>query len=200
MANFPYSCVRNSLGALNVLYMIIGLVILGVAGYARGVAKFTSLAALGALVAVGVILLLIAIIGFVAAIKHHQILLFMYMIFMSLLFIIDFAISIAALALNQQQQKDLLSKAYDGLTPEDKTALHNRLKCCGFNNSTNIDCPSSCDNSCKTCYNVVKEPIALALKAGGGVGLFFSFTFFLAIYFARQFRNLKDPRSSDSFL
>lgn len=65
------------------------------------------------------------------------------MILMSLLFILDFIISIAALALNENQQYLLLKNAFKGLTAEDRKNLQARLHCCNFDNTTALadHCP-----------------------------------------------------------
>lgn len=66
------------------------------------------------------------------------------MIFMSVLFILDFIISIAALALNEIQQHQLLKNGFESLSKEDKIHLQENLHCCNFDNATtaSLPCPS----------------------------------------------------------
>lgn len=54
----------------------IALVLIGVAVYAKVSAKITSLPILGGVIACGVFLLLVAIMGVVGAIRHSQVILF----------------------------------------------------------------------------------------------------------------------------
>ena len=58
------------------LLQFIALVLMGVAVYAKASAIITSLPILGGVVACGVFLLLVAILGVVGAVRHSQIILF----------------------------------------------------------------------------------------------------------------------------
>ena len=55
---------------------MVAFILIGVAGYARVVGVFTDIKIMGGIIACGVFLLLIAIVGLIGAIKHHQVLLF----------------------------------------------------------------------------------------------------------------------------
>jgi len=57
-------------------FQFIGLILIGVAAYGKKQATLVSLPALGGVIACGVFLLLIAIIGLIGAIRHNQIILF----------------------------------------------------------------------------------------------------------------------------
>ena len=54
----------------------IALVLIGVAVYAKASAKITSLPILGGVIACGVFLLLVAVLGVVGAVRHSQVILF----------------------------------------------------------------------------------------------------------------------------
>lgn len=54
----------------------IALVLIGVAVYAKASAKITSLPILGGIIACGVFLLLVAVLGVVGAVRHSQVILF----------------------------------------------------------------------------------------------------------------------------
>ncbi|KAJ8307326.1 hypothetical protein KUTeg_015410 [Tegillarca granosa] len=71
-----FLCSKNALAALNVLYILVSFILIGVAAYSRVVALVTSLTLVGSIIACGVFLFIIALVGLIGAIKHHQVLLF----------------------------------------------------------------------------------------------------------------------------
>merc|ERR1712228_196054 len=108
MKSFAYVCSRNTLAAINTLFVFIGLILICIAGYGKKESILVSLPVLGGVIACGVFLLLVAILGLIGAIRHNQVILFFYMIIMSLLFVILLACSVAALAVTQGQQQTLI--------------------------------------------------------------------------------------------
>ena len=61
---------------------MVGFILIGVATYAKAASVVTSLPIIGGIVACGVFLLMIAVMGLVGAIKHHQVLLFFVIIYL----------------------------------------------------------------------------------------------------------------------
>ncbi|CAK9303964.1 unnamed protein product [Gordionus sp. m RMFG-2023] len=60
--------------------------------------------------------------------------------------------------------------------------------CCTDDPKATVDkCP------CNACWNKLHTKIDSALKASGGIGMFFSFTELIGIYLSMKFRNMKDP-------
>ena len=55
---------------------LVAFILIGVAGYGKAVAIITNISIMGGIIACGVFLLIVAIIGLAGAIKHHQVLLF----------------------------------------------------------------------------------------------------------------------------
>jgi len=55
---------------------LVGFILIGVATYAKAASVVTSLPIIGGIVACGVFLLIISIMGLIGAVKHHQVLLF----------------------------------------------------------------------------------------------------------------------------
>lgn len=210
------------MAALNALYIFLGLTLIGVAAYSKAeVMKNLSLPILGGVIACGVFILFTAILGLVGAIRHSQVMLFFYLVIMSLLFIIELSVSIGALAVTSQQQKEILKTGWDkAVTRREKMELQKKLNCCGFEtknftadakhpNCERLTCckdskrsraDSSCEN-CDTCYHAYKEKLEHYLSVAGGVGLFFSFTLLLGVYLAIKYRNQKTPGVNiDAFL
>ncbi|XP_068826052.1 tetraspanin-31 isoform X3 [Capricornis sumatraensis] len=58
-----FACSKNALCALNVVYMLVGLLLIGVAAWAKGLGLVSSIHIIGGVIAVGVFLLLIAVAG-----------------------------------------------------------------------------------------------------------------------------------------
>lgn len=55
---------------------LVGLLLIGVAAWGKGLGVVSSIHIIGGVIAVGVFLLLIAMAGLVGAVNHHQVLLF----------------------------------------------------------------------------------------------------------------------------
>ncbi|XP_069762158.1 tetraspanin-31 isoform X2 [Narcine bancroftii] len=182
-----FTCSKNALIALNVVYILVGLLLIGVAGWGKSYGIVSSINVIGGVIAVGVFLLLIAVVGLVGAVNHHQVMLFFYMVILFLVFIIQFGVSCSCLALNRRQQECLLKLTWTRMSNATRQDLENQLNCCGFMNDTeNSDiyvinynmCLASCRFAlhCETCGDVMLTHAGEALRILGGVGLFFSFT------------------------
>uniref|UniRef100_A0A8C9TAT6 Tetraspanin 31 n=1 Tax=Scleropages formosus TaxID=113540 RepID=A0A8C9TAT6_SCLFO len=61
-----FTCSKNALCSLNVVYMMVGLLLIGVAAWGKGFGIVSSIHIIGGVIAVGVFLLLIAIVGLIA--------------------------------------------------------------------------------------------------------------------------------------
>ncbi|XP_016376407.1 tetraspanin-31-like [Sinocyclocheilus rhinocerous] len=71
-----FTCSKNALCSLNVVYMLVGLLLIVVAAWGKGFGIVSSIHIIGGVIAVGFFLLLIAIVGLIGAIHHHQVMLF----------------------------------------------------------------------------------------------------------------------------
>ncbi|XP_029646715.1 tetraspanin-13 isoform X2 [Octopus sinensis] len=215
-----FACSKNALAALNILYILVAFILIGVAAYGRASAVVTSLTLVGSIIACGVFLFLIAIIGFIGALRHHQVLLFFYMIILFLLFLIQFSLACACLAMNDAQKDSLAIRGwklagnktrYDvqyvfnccGLQEVNAPVLLNTghpvcsgIPCCENNSecctgkSSNLTCP------CQPCLPKLKDRIHQAFTVTGAIGLFFSFTEILGVWITVRYRNQKDPRAN----
>lgn len=58
------------------LLQVVAFILIGVAVYGKASALVTNLPIIGGILACGVILILISILGLIGAVKHHQVLLF----------------------------------------------------------------------------------------------------------------------------
>ncbi|XP_035658716.1 tetraspanin-31-like [Branchiostoma floridae] len=204
-----FHCSKNALAALNILYILVAFIMIGVAAYGRAMAMVTSVSIIGGIIASGVFLLFIAIIGLVGAVKHHQVLLFFYMVILFLLFIIQFSISCACLAFSTTYKEQLLKFGWNHSATATRADTQKAFNCCGLYNSTSADpkdpvctsLPCAKDSSpanCPSCMQKLLPTLGTALRVSGGVGLFFSFTEIVGVWLAVRFRNQKDPRANPS--
>jgi tetraspanin-13/31 len=221
-----FTCSKNALAALNVLYILVSFILIGVATYGKAVAIITSLAIMGGIIACGVFLLLISIVGLIGAIKHHQVLLFFYMLILFILFLIQFAVACACLAINSDQQHTLAKQGWQRAQAKVKQKVQSFFNCCGFEDTSLTDddplghpacdslqcCHDSLAGCCHdsnsttnvpcpctvTCWTVINRYMDQSLKIAGGIGLFFSFTEIIGVWLAVRYRNQKDPRANPS--
>ncbi|XP_060079062.1 tetraspanin-13-like isoform X1 [Ylistrum balloti] len=127
-----FQCSKNALAALNVLYIFVSFILIGVAAYGRVVAIVTNLTLVGGIIACGVFLFIISLIGLIGAIKHHQVLLFFYMIILFLLFLLQFSLACACLAINEKQQEQFAENGWRLASNQTKDSVQFKFDCCGF--------------------------------------------------------------------
>uniref|UniRef100_A0A8C3Y6G5 Tetraspanin 31 n=1 Tax=Catharus ustulatus TaxID=91951 RepID=A0A8C3Y6G5_CATUS len=184
-----FACSRNALCALNVVYVLVGVLLVAVAGWARSLGMGSSPPLLGGAFAVGVFLLLIAGLGLLGALRHHQVLLFFYVLILGLVFLCQLGVSCACLALGREAQVAVCPGGVrtPGVlgTPPDPPFPPQR---CQFSPGGSPPCPP--------CAPQLLQHSDQALKILGGVGLFFSFTEVLGVWLALRFRNQRDPRAN----
>ncbi|XP_038077061.1 tetraspanin-31-like isoform X1 [Patiria miniata] len=204
-----FACSRNALIALNSLYIIVALILIIVPPVAKSAAYVSSMYIVGGIIACGIFLFAVAIIGLVGALKHHQVCLFFYMVILFLVFLIQISVSIACLALGKDQRNKLVKASWDNSGPETKADIQKGLDCCGFNgnDTTHPDCAKltcckgkeqmNC-SSCEPCDTKLDAVFYQGLHYSGGVGLFFSFTELIGVWLAVRYRNQKDPRANPS--
>ncbi|XP_050347170.1 tetraspanin-13 isoform X1 [Nymphalis io] len=207
-----FTCSKNALIALNILYVVVASILISVAVYGQASSLVTNLPIVGGILACGVFLILISLLGLAGAVKHHQVMLFFYMVILFLLFLVQFSVACACLAVNSDQQEMLAQQGWNKVNLDVKEQVQERFQCCSFQNrimppNTTVDYPScslvdricckdkeiSLDCQCQPCMEKLKETIDYAFKLCGGIGLFFSFTELFAVWLARRYRNQPDP-------
>ncbi|KAM4704779.1 tetraspanin-13 [Rhinophrynus dorsalis] len=195
-----FTCSKNSLCVLNLLYIMVSLLLIGIAAWGIGFGLISSLRVVGVAVAVGILLFLIALVGLIGAIKHHQVLLFFYMIILFMVFVVQFSVSCASLALNKDQQNQLLEVGWNH-TKGAQGDIERSLNCCGFHSfSINDTCGAPCSSihDCRPCAPIIEKHAEEVLRVVGGIGFFFSFTEILGVWLTYRYRNQKDPRANPS--
>ncbi|XP_014673976.1 PREDICTED: tetraspanin-31-like [Priapulus caudatus] len=135
MESCGFSCSRKTLITLNVLYIVVAFILIGVAGAGKGASIVTSIAVFGGIVACGIFLLILAIVGIYGAVRHHQVLLFFYMILLLIIFLMQFAIACGCLAINSDQQKTVVKAAWDLALDKEYKVINlaqSNFDCCRF--------------------------------------------------------------------
>ncbi|XP_031336416.1 tetraspanin-13-like isoform X2 [Photinus pyralis] len=207
-----FTCSKNALISLNILYILVSFILIGVAVYGRAASLVTNLPIVGGILACGVILFLISLLGLVGAVKHHQVMLFFYMVILFLLFLIQFSVACACLGVNMEQQEQLAEQGWEKMDNNTRMEVQQAFGCCGFDEKSTdnrkMDHPSCdalkcCANPekschCSSCMNKWQTTINYAFKLCGWIGLFFSFTEFLGVWLTVRYRNQKDPRANPS--
>ncbi|XP_062384896.1 tetraspanin-13b [Sardina pilchardus] len=195
-----FTCSKNSLCALNILYVMVSLLMIGIAAWGKWFGLVSSFQVVGGVIAVGVFLFVVALAGLFGAMKHHQVLLFFYMIILFMVFVVQFSVSCACLAINKDQQEHLLEVGWNN-TVSTQADVEKTLNCCGFHEvDRNATCPAACfpQNTCTPCADKIQEHAGEVLQFVGGIGLFFSFTEILGVWLTYRYRNQKDPRANPS--
>lgn len=136
-----FTCSKNTLVGLNVLYIIVSFIMIGVAVHGKVSGIVTSLPIVGGITACGIFLLLISVIGLIGTIRHHQVLLFFYMVVLFLIFLIQFSVSCAALAITVADEKALIRtswKVASNKAPSVIVEAEQRFMCCGVGLHENL--------------------------------------------------------------
>lgn len=222
-----FNCSKNALVVLNIIYILVSIILISVAAYGRVVAIVTSFALVGSLIACGVFLFIISCIGLIGATKHHQVLLFFYMIILFLLFLLQFALACACLAVNPDQKDQLAKEGWRFASNGTRSDVQRTFNCCGFEDQNlpdneslghpicraeaqccNIDAEAPCcsgvyNNSnihcpCDPCLVKMRPAIYKAFSLTGGIGLFFSLTEIVGVWITIRYRNQKDPSADPS--
>jgi len=130
-----FTCSKNTLVGLNVIYILVSFLMIGVAVHGKVSGIVTSLPIVGGITACGVFLLMISVIGLIGAVRHHQVLLFFYMVVLFLIFLIQFSCSCAALAINEHDEKMLIKTAWQTAETKSESLViqaEQTFDCCGL--------------------------------------------------------------------
>jgi len=107
-----FTCSKNTLVGLNVIYILVSFLMIGVAVHGKVSGIVTSLPIIGGITACGIFLLIISVIGLIGAVRHHQVLLFFYMVVLFLIFLIQFSVSCASLAIDEADEIKIITTAW----------------------------------------------------------------------------------------
>jgi len=132
-ANFNKRCLLG----INFAYIIAATILIGVASYAKHANIANTVPIVGGIIACGVFLLFVAVLGLIATFRQSQPLMFYYIIILSIVFILQFFISIACLGVKHEKESDLVLNAWNLIDSHDNpTEIHSieqEFGCCGIN-------------------------------------------------------------------
>jgi len=158
-----FTCSKNTLVGLNVIYILVSFLMIGVAVHGKVSGIVTSLPIVGGITACGVFLLMISVIGLIGAIRHHQVLLFFYMVVLFLIFLIQFSCSCAALAINEDDEIRLIKNAWKSAetnSPSLVIQAEQTFDCCGLgldDNNKFYETPNEHDKNFTLNHHVFKD-------------------------------------------
>lgn len=201
-----FTCSKNTLIGLNIVYILVSFLLIGVAVHGKVSGVITSLPIIGGITACGIFLLLISVVGLIGAVRHHQVMLFTYMVVLFGIFVIQFSVSCAALGISEDDEKEILIQGWKVADNGTKMDTQTIFDCCGLKNVTEgykceaLHCalPDKDIKKCNPCMDKIQEKINAAFNAAGGLGLFFSFTELIGGIVACRYRNLMDPFATGS--
>lgn len=124
--------VRHILLGLNIMYLGVSFILIGLAAYVRLSAYVTSIGIVGGIIACGVFLAILAIVGLIGTVRHSQAVLFFYIVLLFSLFLVQFSVACACLALSTEDQRSIVSAAWAKSPVEAKIDMMRGLQCCGF--------------------------------------------------------------------
>lgn len=140
-----FASLRCILTILNVFYIAVGLFLIGLSVAGRTLSYFFEVHILIGTALCGTVLVLIAVLGLVGTAKHHQVILFFYMVLLGLCGIVLFSVSIAALAFPDSLGSNVFSITWKNFDVNRRSTLQDMLNCCGFN-STKRNASFLCDH------------------------------------------------------
>ncbi|XP_015783520.1 tetraspanin-13 [Tetranychus urticae] len=201
-----FTFTKNALTTLNILYTLVSCMLIAVATYARYSSIVSNLEIVQVFIGCGVFLAILSLMGLVGAAKHHQVILFFYMVILFLLFVVQFCIAIACLAVSDSQKVEIATNGWNSSSDSTRNEAQTWFNCCGFDSSPLVDqcigvascCKVKEDCHCETCKYKIVSAISSGLDVCGSLGIFFSFTEFLGVWLTIRYRNQKNPRADPS--
>ncbi len=192
---------RRLLILFNIFYIILASVFLFFAIFTRINSSIIDLHLFVGLIILSLYLLFLSILGIFAVSKHHQVLLFFYIVLLFILFLFQFILACTYLTIRGDKKYDLLKSNYQQSTDD----IQLKYNCCGFDNLTEFNRNETCQNlpcckaskqCCETlsmCYPLLSHELDKNLKIIGSIMLIFTLTQIIAIYMTLKFRNLRNP-------
>jgi len=197
---------------------MVSFLMIGVAVHGKVSGIVTSLPIVGGITACGIFLLMISVIGLIGAVRHHQVLLFFYMVVLFLIFLIQFSVSCAALAINEDDEKRIIQTAWQKSPDSLIIQAEQTFDCCGlgvmqngtvyltpneddvkwsidhkvFDNYPSAKCHHDAEGTtsqdCQTCFSLITDKVNSGFNGAGGLGLFFSFSELIGVICTHKYR------------
>ncbi|VDM70613.1 unnamed protein product [Strongylus vulgaris] len=151
----------------------------------------------GGIIAAGVFLIMVALLGMYGTKHQHQVALFFYMVILTCVFIIQFIVAVVCLGnVSEDSLEELVTSGWTRSDNAVRWDAQKAFTCCGLDHEDMLkqDCRKlPCWNSCEPCLPVIVEATSNNLARVGLLGLFFSFSEVIGVWLTYQFRNTRDP-------
>ena len=192
---------RRLLIIFNIFYILLAFTFLFFAIFTRLNSLIIDLHLFVGLLILSLYLIFLSIFGIVAISKHHQVLLFFYVILLFILFLFQFILACTYLTIRDGKKFALLKASYEKFT----NPIQLKYNCCGFDNPTHFKRNETCRHlpcchlqvhCCETlsmCYPLLNYKLNKNLKIIGSIMLIFTLTQIVAIYLTLKFRNIRNP-------
>lgn len=171
-------CFKYTLLAINILFLIFGIVLMAVGSYALNnhVAVLAGQTIPTGLIVLGVFIMLLSILGAGSAWRESRLLLGIYFLFLLLFTIILFAVGIAVYV-KKDDSDELLTLAWNDAGRDVRLSLQNVLDCCGLDRwNSEGECPPTQQNNltARTCLPLMVNTFNDSFTTAGACGIAFS--------------------------
>ncbi|XP_065220147.1 tetraspanin-31 [Planococcus citri] len=206
-----FNCLKNSLISLNILYMLVGALLIYVSWSGKLESPYTdNIPVVTSIEICGTFLIVLAGLGLVGAVKHHQVILFFYMIILFILFVTQVIVSYTCMNMSTEREKTIATQSWSNTDYDSKLRFQKDFNCCTYDVSIRALTDMSCLNipcctdkfamncECPTCENKLQNNLRNVFQLAGFWGIVFSFTEIFGVWLAKRYRNQKDPRAHPS--
>lgn len=192
---------KRILITFNLFYLILASIFLFFAIFTRVQSLIIDPHLFIGLIILSIYLIFLSIFGLYAVTKHHQVLLFFYVILLSVLFLFQFILACTYLTIRGEKKYHLLQSNYQN----SRDPIQVKYNCCGFDNQTsfirnqtcaNLSCCQTATQCCEdlpACYGLLTAALDKNLKIIGSILLIFTLAQIVAIYTTLRFRNIRNP-------
>lgn len=192
-----FACTKHILYGINTIYITTAGLLLTLSFYTRSASIVTDHSVCDAVLVVGLFLFLVSLLGFYGTAKHHQVVLFFYMVILFTVFVLQFFITIACRTSSSHEALSaVVENGWLNASNQTRWLAESDLQCCGLRNSTDhaVRCEKlPCSPACVPCLDLMVEKMNERLQMFGGIGLFLSFFELVGVWLALRYRNMKDP-------
>jgi Na+-transporting methylmalonyl-CoA/oxaloacetate decarboxylase gamma subunit len=176
--NHGQVCFKYTLLAVNALFFIFGCVLMAVGSYAinNQVGALAGSTIPTGLIVLGVFIMLLALVGGVAAWRESRVFLGCYFVFLLLFTIILFAVGIAVYV-KKNDSASLITTAWNDSPPDVKQSLSAYVGCCGLNawDDATYECPPPFTGAgAPPCLPLMVDIFNRSFTTAGACGIAFS--------------------------
>ncbi|GMT18490.1 hypothetical protein PFISCL1PPCAC_9787, partial [Pristionchus fissidentatus] len=134
-----FATTRKALLVLNGIYLFFAVILVGTAWYTHNAAIVTSVSIAGGIIAAGVFLLAVSVLGLWATREQNQAALFFYMIILFCVFVVQCSVALACLGqLSDVSLEELISSGWKVASPSTIFDAEKAFGCCGLRSAAEV--------------------------------------------------------------